>query len=181
MIIDILFAITILLAIYKGWSKGFLVGVFSLLALILGLAAAIRLSAGAAGYLQDKTEHASILWPVVAFIVIFIGVAFLVKLLAKILQKLLQTVLLGWLNRLLGILIYILAYAIIFSVFLWFADQLQLLSLDMKESSVVYNRIAILGPKAVNDITGWIPWFKDLFIKLQDFFGQISPFSGKGA
>ncbi len=175
MVIDILFFITVLLAIYKGWSKGFIVAIFSLLALIFGLAAAIKLSAETGNYLEIQTDHTSPLWPIVAFIVIFILVAFIVKILAKVLQKILHVVLLGWINRLVGILFYILAYSIIFSVLLWIGNQINFIPFEAKESSLVYGHIAAIGPEAIHDIAGWIPWFKDNFHQLEDFFGRISP------
>src|SRR5699024_8795077 len=175
MVIDILLMITFLLAIYKGWSKGVILGVFSLAALVLGLAAALKLSAETGLYFQEKTGHPSSLWPAVAFVLIFIAVAFVVRILAKIIQKAFKLIMLGWLNRFCGILFYILAYTIIFSVLLWFIDQLGLLPYEAKANSVTYNRIAFLGPRAVHDIAGWMPWFKDIFQQLQNFFGEISP------
>ncbi len=175
MVIDILFLIMMILAIVKGWSKGFIVGIFSLIALIVGLAAAIRLSTEVGTYFETQTGSPSVLWPIAAFVAIFIGVAFVVKLLAKLLQSMLKIVMLGWLNRIVGILFYIFAYAIIFSVILWVADQIELIPYSAKKSSIVFDRIAQLGPQAIDDILGWIPWFKDTFHQLKVFFGNISP------
>src|SRR5699024_10345808 len=121
------------------------------------------LSAETGHYLENQTGQPSSLWPVVAFIVIFIGVAFMVRILAKILQKILHVVLLGWVNRVVGILFYILAYAIIFSVLLWIGDQINFIPYQAKESSMVYDHIALIGPESIHDIAGWIPWFKDNF------------------
>ena len=175
MVLDILFVVTVLLAIFKGWSKGLISGVFSLAALILGAAAALKLSAQFAHYLQTETRHPSALWPVVAFVLIFLLVALLVRLLAALIERLFQLVLLGWFNRLLGILFYAMAYAVIFSIGLWFADQLHLLSPELKEASRSYGLIAPLGPKVMAGLSEWIPWFKDLFQQLEDFFAKLSP------
>ncbi len=175
MIIDILLLITILLAIFKGWSKGIIAGAFSLAALILGAAAALKLSAQFSLYLQEETGHPSPLWPVVAFVLIFIVVAVIIKLLAAVISKLFQTIMLGWLNRLAGIVFYVLAYVVIFSIGLWFANQMHLLSPDLKSASKTYSRIMPLGPKIITDLSDWIPWFKDLFQQLEDFFGRIPP------
>lgn len=175
MIIDVLFLITIALAVFKGWSKGLIAGVFSLAALVLGAAAALKLSAQFSLYLQTETGHPSPLWPVVAFVLIFIVVAIVVKLLAAVINKIFQAIMLGWLNRLAGIVFYALAYIILFSIGLWFANQMNLLSPDLKESSKVYNRIMPLGPVVISKIAEWMPWFKDLFKELENFFGQIPP------
>jgi membrane protein required for colicin V production len=45
MILDLVFAVLIILAIIKGYQRGLIVGIFSLIAIIIGLAAAIKLSA----------------------------------------------------------------------------------------------------------------------------------------
>ena len=56
MIIDIAFILTMIIAIFKGLSKGFIIGIFSLLAFIIGLAAAIKLSAIVAAYLGKNVS-----------------------------------------------------------------------------------------------------------------------------
>ena len=59
-----------ILAIFKGLRKGFILGIFSLLAFIIGLAAALKLSAVVAVYLQ-KSSNASRWLPVLSFILCF--------------------------------------------------------------------------------------------------------------
>lgn len=175
MLIDILLGIIALYAIYKGWTRGVILGVFSFLALILGLAAALKLSTEVGLYLEEQSGQPGKFWPAIAFVLLFFGVALLVRLLAAVLKKLMKLVLLGWLNRLAGILFYLLAYAIVFSVILWLADQMQLLPVDMKMNSLAYERIQFLGPRAVENITGWMPWFRDIFEQIEQFFGRLSP------
>jgi len=177
MIIDILFAISILLAVFQGWSKGLIVGIFSLLALILGAAAALKLSGSFALYMQQEVGHRSPLWPIVAFIIIFLVVAVIVRLIARLLEKTLQLALLGWINKIGGILLYSIAYAVLFSIGLWFADQLYLVSPTMKTTSHVYRWLAPLGPHIITYTGDMIPWFKDIFHQLEQFFEKISPLS----
>ncbi|HMW27400.1 MAG TPA: CvpA family protein, partial [Ferruginibacter sp.] len=66
MLIDLAFGVLMLLAIFKGYQKGFVIAVFSLLAFIIGLAAALKLSTVVAAYLHDSTSI-SVRWlPLVA-------------------------------------------------------------------------------------------------------------------
>ncbi len=67
MIIDIVFILTMIIAIFKGLSKGFIVGIFSLLAFIIGLAAAIKFSAIVAAYLSKNVISATKWLPVISF------------------------------------------------------------------------------------------------------------------
>ena len=175
MVIDILFALTLLLAVFKGWSKGLIVGAFSLLGLILGAAAALKLSGQFALYMNREIGHPSPLWPVVAFVVIFLVVALVVRLVATMLEKALQLAMMGWINRVGGIILYGLAYVIIFSILVWFANQMYLIPPTMKAQSRTYDWIAPLGPRVVSLSGKLIPWFRDNFEQLETFFQHISP------
>lgn len=175
MVIDILLGIILLLAIFKGWTKGLIVGLFSLLALILGAAAALKLSGTFALYMQGEVGHPSPLWPVVAFVLIFLVVALLVRLIARALEKMLQLAMLGWFNRLCGVVLYAATYIVLFSIAIWLANQLYLISPSMKTDSRTYSWIAPIGPKAISWIGNLIPWFADIFHQLELFFQNISP------
>jgi len=175
MVIDILLALTILLAIFKGWSKGLVVGLFSLIALVLGAAAALKLSGAFALFMNREVGHPSPLWPVVAFVVIFLAVALVVRLVALMLEKALQLAMMGWVNRLGGVLLYGCAYVILFSILVWFANQLYLIPPTLKTSSRTYGWIAPLAPRIVSLTAEVIPWFRDVFHQLELFFQQIAP------
>ena len=51
MLLDIIYAVLIVLAALQGYRSGLIVGLFSLVAIIIGLAAAMKLSAVVAGYI----------------------------------------------------------------------------------------------------------------------------------
>lgn len=174
MLLDIIFAILVVLAIIKGFRKGLIVALFSFIAFFIGLAAALKLSAVVAGYI-GKTVKISEQWlPVISFIVVFIIVIILVNLGAKAIEKVLQLTLLGWLNRLGGILFYLLLYITIYSVLLFYAKQLNLLKPETINKSVTYSYIEPWAPKAINAFGKLIPIFKNMFTQLEDFFSQIS-------
>lgn len=175
MVLDILFGVAMLLAIFKGWSKGFIVGLCSFIGLILGAAAALKLSAGFSLYLQKQLNQPSPLWPVVAFVLIFLVVVLIVRLIAGLLEKALKLAMLGWFNRLAGILFYGLAYAVLFSIGLWLVDQLALISPEMKTASRVYPLIAPLSLQVIASLGDFIPWFKDIFHQMGEFFGNLAP------
>ena len=50
--LDIIFAIVIVIALFKGYKKGLIIAIFSLVALIVGIAVAVKLSAAVASYFQ---------------------------------------------------------------------------------------------------------------------------------
>lgn len=175
MIIDILYLLCILLALIKGYSKGFIIALFSVLGFIVGLAAAMKLSAIAAGKITEHLPNAGKWLPAISFLLVFIAVVILVNLGAKLIQKSIELVLLGWVNRLAGIILYGLLYSIFISIFLFYAVQLHLVSTATVASSVVYPYIQPLAPAVINGIGKVIPIFRDLFGQLETFFGKLQP------
>jgi membrane protein required for colicin V production len=174
MSIDILYLIVIVIAIIRGVQRGFIVAIFSVIAIMIGLAAAIKLSAAAAGYLSGP-DNASAKWlPVLSFILVFILVVLIVRLGANLIQKTVESASLGWLNRAAGVAAYALLYTIILSVLLFFAEQLHLLSQEATTGSTVYPWIKPVGPYVINGIGRVIPLFKNMFADLQDFFENVS-------
>lgn len=175
MFIDIIFLLLMLVAVFKGYSKGFIVALFSIVGFIAGLAAALKLSAFAAEKLSG-TFNATGKWlPVISFLLVFIAVVLLVRLGAKLLQSSIEIALLGWVNRLAGVVLFALLYAILFSVFLFYAVQLNIFSAESIAASNVYPYIQPLGPKVINSLGTVIPWFRDMFDQLQHFFETIPP------
>jgi membrane protein required for colicin V production len=174
MAIDILFLLIMAMAIFKGLQKGLIVAVFSVLALFAGLAAAIKLSAVVAGYLKD-TIHVSAQWlPVLAFLLVFIGVIFLVRWAASLLAAAVDFAWLGWVNKLGGILLYASVYITIFSVLLFYASKIHLVQNSTINDSKTYSFIQPWGPKLINGLGTIIPFFKDMFHQLEEFFGRLS-------
>ncbi|ASZ10643.1 CvpA family protein [Chitinophaga pendula] len=172
--IDIIFAILLVLAIYKGFTRGLIVAVFSFVAVLLGTAAALKLTTVAALYAQEHWEIQSRWLPVLCFILLFLAVVVVVRIGAIAIQKIVEAVMLGWLNKLGGILLYAGIFTILYSVLLWIANQLYWLSPEVKLQSVVYPYISPIGPAVMNGVGKLIPAFKDMFTTLESFFDKAA-------
>ena len=174
MILDIVFAVIIILAIIKGYRRGLIVGLFSLIAIVIGLAAAIKLSAVVADYLGKAVKISDRWLPIISFAVVFLIVVLLIRLGANAIQRLTETVMLGWVNRLGGIILYIIIYTTILSVLIFYGEQLKVIKPETKDKSVAYSFIQPWGPRAINAIGAAVPIFKNMFADLEDFFGGVS-------
>jgi membrane protein required for colicin V production len=174
MLIDFTFAALLILAIIKGYQKGLILAIFSIIAFIIGLAAALKLSAAVANYLKDNISVSAKWMPFLAFALVFFIVIILVRLGAKLVEKTFQAVMLGWLNRIGGIILYAALYLIILSIFIFYAEKLQLLQPAAIESSQTYHFIQPWGPKVMDNFGRLIPVFKDMFGQLGDFFNSLS-------
>ena len=174
MIIDLIVVILLVLSIIKGFSKGLIVGLFSLVAVIIALAAALKLSAVTAEYIGKSVKVSEQWLPLIAFAVVFIIFLLLIRLVARAIQKMVETISLGWLNRIGGAVFYIAIYLGVFSILLFYADQMNFIREATKEKSLTYSYVAPIGPKAIEAFGRIIPIFKDMFTDLQEFFGKIS-------
>ncbi|MES1216083.1 MAG: CvpA family protein [Bacteroidota bacterium] len=174
MVIDVIFIILMALAVIKGYQRGLIVAIFSLVAFIIGLAAAMKLSTVVAGYIGDSVKISDKWLPVISFAIVFIVVAMLVRWGANILQRTIEIALLGWVNRLGGIIFYAVLFITGLSVVLFYAIQIKILKPEVISSSKTWPFIHPWGPKAISIFAAVIPFFKDMFGQLESFFGNIS-------
>ena len=174
MFIDSIAIGLVLLAIIKGFQKGLVVAVFSLLAFIIGLAAALKLSTVVAMYLGANTSVSQRWLPILAFAVVFFIVVLLVRLGAKIIKGGLRMAMLGWVNKLGGVVFYLLLYLFIFSIVLFYAAQLHLLKTETIQTSTTYPIIYPLAPVILDTLGNIVPVFKNMFSSLENFFDNLS-------
>jgi len=174
MIIDIIVAIILILAIIKGYRQGLIIALFSLVAFIIGLAAALKLSVVVAGYIGNAVNISDKWLPIISFAVVFLIVVLLVRVGAKFIQKSVELAMLGWLNKIGGILLYAGLYILIFSILIFYADQLGFIKSETKNDSVTYAYIEPWGPKLMEGLGKIIPVFKGMFKDLEDFFDGVS-------
>jgi membrane protein required for colicin V production len=174
MFVDIIVLGLIVLAVFKGFTKGLVVALFSFLAFIIGLAAALKLSVFVANYLGENINVAQRWLPVIAFLLVFFIVVLLVRLGAKAVESVLKLAMLGWLNRLGGILFYGLLYLFIISIVLFYASQLHLIGEKTIKESITYSRIQPLAPSMMEAAGKIFPFLKNMFGELSTFFGNIA-------
>jgi membrane protein required for colicin V production len=170
---DLIYLVILLLAAWNGYRKGLVVGLFSLFAVVIGLAAAMKLSVVVAGYIGRAVKVSEEWLPLVSFLLVFIIVIILVRLGAKAIEKGLQFAMLGWLNRLGGILLYLVIYTIVFSILLFYLKQMGFLRPESLDESSTYSFVQPWGPKLLNGLGSLLPWFRNMFAELQDFFGNV--------
>ena len=174
MFLDILFAVALILAVLRGYRQGLIIGLFSLVAIVIGIAAAMKLSTVVAGWLGDSIQISREWLPLISFLLVFLVVLLLVRLGAKAIERTVEVVMLGWLNRLAGILLFAIIYTLVFSVLLFYAEQMHLLKPETIGQSVVYPYVQPLGPKVINGFGALLPVFRDMFNELENFFDRVS-------
>lgn len=172
--IDIFFFIILVLAILRGWRKGLILSLFSLVCGLVGLAAAVKLSAVVATHMKSDLHMTTRWLPVISFILIFILIILIISWSGRLLEKLIKWVLLEWLNKLGGILLLLVLYLSVYSIILFYGTEMQIISKHAVHESHFYHLIAPFGPAVIRFITGFIPFGQDMFIALEGFFGKIA-------
>ena len=174
MFLDIMVLALLVLALIKGLKQGLVVAALSFAAVFVGLAAALKLSTWVAGWLGNTVNIAATWLPFLAFIVIMVAVFIAVRILGAVLEQALELSLLGWANKLGGFILYALLYITVFSVIIFYAEKMQLLKPEAVAASNSYPYIHFWGPYSVEALGKIIPFFKDMFTDLTNFFGSIN-------
>jgi membrane protein required for colicin V production len=174
MTIDIIVIVALILAVIKGYKQGFIIAIFSALAFIIGIAAAMKLSIIVAGYIGKAVKVSDQWLPVISFAVVFIIVVLLVRAGAMLIQKSVELAMLGWMNRVAGILLFAALYILILSVMIFYAEQVDLIKPEIKKASVSYPYIQPWGVKVIEGFGKILPVFQGMFDDLKDFFGNVS-------
>lgn len=149
-IIDIIIAIPLLWALYRGFKKGLVYMVASLVALVLGILGAMKFHAATGNMIDNwfeiKPEHLNIL----GFAITFLLIVVVVHLAAFFVDKVIKAVALNFINRLAGMLIGVLITAFIISVILQPVDAANrnkpFLSEETVEGSLLYRPMTKFAP-----------------------------------
>lgn len=91
-------------AVWTGFRKGFIIELFTFLALFFGLYAGIHFSDFAAEFLETKVGLTSEYMPVISFTITFLLIGAMVYFAGKAIEKVVKVVQLSLLNKLGGIL-----------------------------------------------------------------------------
>lgn len=152
-ILDIIFLIPLLFALYRGFKKGMVYMIASLLALILGIFGAIKFRPLFASLLDSVFNISPGHINVIAFAVAFVSIVIVVHLLAFFLDRLIKAVALNFVNRLLGMVFGLLVTAIVISMILYPINQVnaerQIIKPEHIEGSLLYKPLSAFAPAII--------------------------------
>jgi membrane protein required for colicin V production len=142
---------------YKGFTKGFIIEIASLAALMLGLYGGIRFSGFVASYISKWFEIKSDYIPLISFSVTFLLIVLVVFLVAKGVDKLVKSAALGLPNRIAGAIIGAAKIIVIISVILLLVNKYDknglFLKDEIRKNSLLYNPISELVVKVYPSVS----------------------------
>jgi len=148
--LDLIFAVILIWSAYRGFSKGFIIQLSTLAALLLGIFGAIKFSGLTANFLTEHFNINNDYIHIISFAITFVIIVILVHLLARMVEKLLKAVALGFVNRLLGIVFGVAKIAFIISVILVLVNKANrkynFLPEEEIEKSILYEPLSDFAP-----------------------------------
>lgn len=161
--VDIVLLLLILLGAFSGYRQGFLVSLFSLAALVLGVVGGFKLMGYAIVLLANRFDINETVLPYVAFAVVFIAILIAVNLLGKLLKASIDKTLLGHVDQAAGAGLGLLKTVFLISVSLWILDALDFeLPAAWTSDSWLLPRVESFAPRAAVWLGDYIPFFKDV-------------------
>ena len=162
--IDIFILLVVLFGAYRGYKDGFLMGLVSLLAVILGVFLGFKLMGEGMIFLEKKFNADQTTLPYISFFIIFILVVVLVTWMGKAIRNSIDKTFLGRVDESMGLILGAFKTLFMVSVLLWIVDSLKYnLKVEWTQGSWLYPFTAKLAP----DLAGWIaqflPFFKEIF------------------
>ncbi|NQY11780.1 MAG: CvpA family protein [Flavobacteriales bacterium] len=138
---DIILIVPLVLTMVRGYMKGLIIEVASLVALFLGVIVGLKFSIEAGSQLSIwglETEYNEI----IAFVILLILVVIGVHLIAKSIEGIVKIVMLGFVNKLLGSVFAAIKMALIMSVLLFVVhkvdERVGFLGAEFKDGSKLY-------------------------------------------
>jgi|LZCG01.1.fsa_nt_gb membrane protein required for colicin V production len=149
-ILDIIIGVPIIWLAYRGFTKGFVVEVTTLIALVAGIYAAINFSYFTTDILQDYFTLENKYMSILSFAITFIVIVFLVVMIGRIIEKFIDLIALGFLDKLAGGLFGALKAALLISVILMILQSVDpgqhVISPKLKNGSILYGPVASVVP-----------------------------------
>ena len=162
--IDIILGILLSIGIVRGFMKGFIWEVASLLSVFVALWVAIHFSAMAAGYLSEVFSLSTKTNQVISFVIVFLLAFVMIRIAGKMITKVLESVSLGLPNRIAGAVFGMFKWSLIVGTSLMYLNRgaLELIPKESSDQSLLYAPIM-----EINDwIRTHIFQYKDLLPKM---------------
>lgn len=161
---DIALCVLLVIGAFSGYREGFLMELFSFIAIVLGVLGGFKLLGWAMILLSDRFEIDQKVLPFVAFGVVFVIIVIAVRLLANLIKVSIDKSFLGRVDQIAGAFLGIIKTAFMLSVLLWIVDSMKVnIPGKWTNDSRLLPEIAVFAPKVTSWIGNFLPVFKDVF------------------
>lgn len=156
-IIDLIILIPLIFGAWKGFKKGFVMELFTILALLVGLYAAFHFSDKITEIIVGRTHEKPGYLPAISFLLLFLAVGAMVYFGGKALEQVLKIAQLSFLNKGTGALIGILKWGYLIGCIFVFLQSLdtdeRFITQKNKENAILYPAVTGLVSVTIPGVT----------------------------
>ena len=160
--LDAIIGVALAWALFRGFQKGFIVKIASLIALVAGTFAGFHGSEGLANWLTNEVNWSETNVQLTAFILTFILVVIGVHFLAKLIEKMVDLTALGLINKLAGMALGAFQMVLLLSITTFALDgvfgERNWLPTGAAEESVLYPSVETAVEWIIPEMNRSTPW-----------------------
>ena len=162
--IDIVIAILLAVGGFLGYKRGFLMELFFLSGMVLGVLIGFKLMGTGVEYLHKEFNADTVFLPYLSFLIIFILVVILVTFLGKQIKNSVDKTFLGRVDAAAGAILGALKYMFCVSVIIWLISSFHYsLPEQWTRNSSLFPVTAGFAPHVAGFFSGFLPGFKEIF------------------
>lgn len=161
---DIVIALILIVGAIAGYRRGFLLELFFLLAIVLGVFIGFRLMGTGVEYLSKEFNSDKETLPYISFTIVFLIVLAVVSLIGRSIKNSLDKTFLGQIDAVTGAFLGLIKHAFGISVIIWLIEAFQVpFPEGWKEDSALYPIAAKVAPTLSEYFGDFLPFFKETF------------------
>jgi membrane protein required for colicin V production len=161
---DILILVVLIIGAVLGYRRGFLMELFLLTAILLGVFIGFRMMGAGVNYLHREFNADTTFLPYISFLIIFLLVVVLVIFAGKRIKALVDATFLGRMDKLAGSILGAVKYMFCSSVIIWIVSSFHYsLPAEWIKGSWLYPATASFAPQLAAELSRFLPFFKEIF------------------
>lgn len=162
---DIIVGIILLVAAYKGFKRGLVFELISIIGLVIAIYGAFKFSYMAESYLLANAKDIEKFIPLLSFVIVFLIILLVIILMGKIMEKMINFTGLGIFNKLAGVVFGVIKAALIVGILtgllLRFEPSVKIINDKTKKNSVLYQPVMLL-------VQTCKPILQDIYFEFKD-------------
>lgn len=159
--LDIIILVPAAWLAYRGFSKGLILTLTSLVALIAGVYFSIHFSGFVADWLRNDNGFDNRYINIIAFAIVFAATVIIIQLIGKLFDKVASWAALGFLNRLAGLALGLVKAALFLGITLFIINNFdthnKLITKKMQSESFFYQPLSMVVPGIWPIVKNWLP------------------------
>ena len=154
--IDLIILIPLAIGAIRGFRKGFILEIITLLALILAVIGGFHFLHWGMSVLSENFQLSGKFLPFLAFLLIFVGIIAIVNAIGQALKKIIHMAFLGGIDRIAGAVLGAVKFVFLFSILIWVFHVFGIeMPQHLQDDSFLYAYVVAVAPATV-DLFGFI-------------------------